>query len=206
MRSVYAEARTRSSDFAVFAESATTAIQFRMGYRRPRLSDDFLAGWVFQETLRRNEVEEGRHGYTHAGRQTEIAELAADPKESLKSSPRSTLCVAFRASSPSKSPWRCTRTTLSRLTCATSSGTTSRRRRDHGRAPARRRPASPLSRLPPSSACGPPARPRLMLIVAVTIVGLAVCGGVRSPRRWHDLLRPTMRVILGGTAAMIVTA
>ena len=47
---------------------------------------------------------------------------------------------------------------------------------------------------------------RLVLIVAVTIVGLAVAGVLGARAAGTTLLRPTMRVLLGGTAAMIVTA
>ncbi|MHB1491353.1 MAG: VIT1/CCC1 transporter family protein [Cellulomonas sp.] len=47
---------------------------------------------------------------------------------------------------------------------------------------------------------------RLVLIVAVTIVGLAVAGVLGARAAGTTLLRPTMRVVLGGTAAMIVTA
>ena len=48
--------------------------------------------------------------------------------------------------------------------------------------------------------------PRLILIVAVTIVGLAVAGVLGARAAGTTLLRPTIRVLLGGTAAMIVTA
>ena len=47
---------------------------------------------------------------------------------------------------------------------------------------------------------------RLVAIVAVTIVGLAVAGVLGARAAGTSLLRPTMRVLLGGTAAMIVTA
>jgi len=48
--------------------------------------------------------------------------------------------------------------------------------------------------------------PRLDLIVAVTIVGLAVAGLLGARAAGTALLRPTLRVVIGGTAAMIVTA
>ena len=47
---------------------------------------------------------------------------------------------------------------------------------------------------------------RLVLIVAVTIMGLAVAGVLGARAAGTTLLRPTMRVLVGGTAAMIVTA
>jgi VIT1/CCC1 family predicted Fe2+/Mn2+ transporter len=47
---------------------------------------------------------------------------------------------------------------------------------------------------------------RLVAIVAVTLVGLAVAGVLGARAAGTNLLRPTMRVLLGGTAAMIVTA
>ena len=47
---------------------------------------------------------------------------------------------------------------------------------------------------------------RLIAIVAVTIVGLAVAGVLGARAAGTTLLRPTVRVLLGGTAAMIVTA
>jgi len=48
--------------------------------------------------------------------------------------------------------------------------------------------------------------PRLIAIVAVTIVGLAVAGVLGARAAGTTLVRPTLRVLLGGTAAMIVTA
>lgn len=48
--------------------------------------------------------------------------------------------------------------------------------------------------------------PRLAAIVAVTILGLAVAGLLGARAAGTTLLRPTLRVVLGGTAAMIVTA
>jgi VIT1/CCC1 family predicted Fe2+/Mn2+ transporter len=48
--------------------------------------------------------------------------------------------------------------------------------------------------------------PRLALIVGVTLVGLAVAGLLGARAAGTGLLRPTLRVLLGGTAAMIVTA
>ena len=47
---------------------------------------------------------------------------------------------------------------------------------------------------------------RLVAIVAVTIVGLAVAGVLGARAAGTSLLRPTTRVLLGGTEAMIVTA
>jgi VIT1/CCC1 family predicted Fe2+/Mn2+ transporter len=47
---------------------------------------------------------------------------------------------------------------------------------------------------------------RLVLIVSVTIVGLAVAGVLGARAAGTTLLRPTLRVVLGGSAAMIVTA
>ena len=47
---------------------------------------------------------------------------------------------------------------------------------------------------------------RLVAIVVVTIVGLAVAGVLGARAAGTSLLRPTIRVLLGGTAAMIVTA
>jgi VIT1/CCC1 family predicted Fe2+/Mn2+ transporter len=48
--------------------------------------------------------------------------------------------------------------------------------------------------------------PRLALIVSVTIVGLACAGVLGARAAGTTLLRPTLRVLLGGSAAMIVTA
>jgi vacuolar iron transporter family protein len=48
--------------------------------------------------------------------------------------------------------------------------------------------------------------PRLVAIVAVTIVSLAVAEVLGARAAGTTLLRPTIRVLLGGTAAMIVTA
>jgi vacuolar iron transporter family protein len=47
---------------------------------------------------------------------------------------------------------------------------------------------------------------RLALIVTVTILGLAVAGLLGARAAGTTLLRPTLRVVLGGSAAMIVTA
>jgi vacuolar iron transporter family protein len=47
---------------------------------------------------------------------------------------------------------------------------------------------------------------RLVLIVSVTIVGLAVAGVLGARAAGTTLLRPTLRVVLGGSAAMVVTA
>lgn len=47
---------------------------------------------------------------------------------------------------------------------------------------------------------------RLILIVAVTLLGLAVAGVLGARAAGTTLFRPTMRVLIGGTAAMIVTA
>jgi vacuolar iron transporter family protein len=47
---------------------------------------------------------------------------------------------------------------------------------------------------------------RLVLIVAVTVVGLAVAGTLGARAAGTALLRPTLRVVLGGGAAMLVTA
>jgi len=47
---------------------------------------------------------------------------------------------------------------------------------------------------------------RLIAIVIVTILGLAVAGVLGARAAGTAPLRPTLRVLLGGTAAMIVTA
>jgi len=47
---------------------------------------------------------------------------------------------------------------------------------------------------------------RLLLIVAVTLTGLALAGLLGARAAGTGLLRPTLRVIAGGTAAMLVTA
>ena len=52
---------------------------------------------------------------------------------------------------------------------------------------------------------GPGTGIRLVLIVAVTVLGLAVAGMLGARAAGTSLLRPTVRVLLGGTAAMIVT-
>lgn len=46
----------------------------------------------------------------------------------------------------------------------------------------------------------------MIAIMAVTIVGLAVAGVLGARAAGTTLVRPTLRVLLGGTAAMIVTA
>jgi vacuolar iron transporter family protein len=52
----------------------------------------------------------------------------------------------------------------------------------------------------------PAGTARLLLIVAVTIAGLAVAGVLGARAAGTGLLRPTLRVVLGGAAAMLVTA
>lgn len=47
---------------------------------------------------------------------------------------------------------------------------------------------------------------RLVLIAAVTVLGLALAGVLGAKAAGGGLLRPTMRVVLGGSAAMAVTA
>jgi len=47
---------------------------------------------------------------------------------------------------------------------------------------------------------------RIMLIVAVTVVGLCVAGLLGARAAGAGLLRPTLRVVAGGSAAMAVTA
>jgi vacuolar iron transporter family protein len=47
---------------------------------------------------------------------------------------------------------------------------------------------------------------RIVLIVAVTLVGLAVAGLLGARAAGAGLLRPMLRVLLGGSAAMAVTA
>jgi VIT1/CCC1 family predicted Fe2+/Mn2+ transporter len=47
---------------------------------------------------------------------------------------------------------------------------------------------------------------RLIAIVAVTILGLALAGVLGARAAGTTLLRPTLRVVLGGIAAMLVTA
>ena len=47
---------------------------------------------------------------------------------------------------------------------------------------------------------------RLVSIVSVTIIGLAVAGLLGARAAGTTLLRPALRVVLGGTAAMLVTA
>ena len=47
---------------------------------------------------------------------------------------------------------------------------------------------------------------RLVLIFAVTVVGLLGAGFLGARAAGGALLRPTMRVLLGGSAAMVVTA
>ena len=46
----------------------------------------------------------------------------------------------------------------------------------------------------------------MALIVIVTILGLAVAGSLGARAAGTAPLRPTLRVLLGRTAAMIVTA
>jgi VIT1/CCC1 family predicted Fe2+/Mn2+ transporter len=52
----------------------------------------------------------------------------------------------------------------------------------------------------------PAGTARLVLIVAVTVAGLAVAGLLGARAAGSGLLRPTLRVVLGGAAAMLVTA
>lgn len=47
---------------------------------------------------------------------------------------------------------------------------------------------------------------RILLIVAVTVLGLAVAGVLGAVAAGTSWLRPTLRVVLGGSAAMAVTA
>lgn len=47
---------------------------------------------------------------------------------------------------------------------------------------------------------------RLFAIVAVTVLGLALAGVLGARAAGTALLRPTLRVLIGGSAAMIVTA
>jgi VIT1/CCC1 family predicted Fe2+/Mn2+ transporter len=47
---------------------------------------------------------------------------------------------------------------------------------------------------------------RLVAIVVVTLIGLAVAGLLGAKAAGTTLLRPTVRVVLGGSAAMLVTA
>jgi VIT1/CCC1 family predicted Fe2+/Mn2+ transporter len=47
---------------------------------------------------------------------------------------------------------------------------------------------------------------RLFAIVAVTVLGLALAGVLGARAAGTPLLRPTLRVLVGGSAAMIVTA
>ena len=44
------------------------------------------------------------------------------------------------------------------------------------------------------------------ILIAVTLLGLALAGVLGARAAGTTLLRPTMRVLIGGTAAMIVTA
>ncbi|WP_235949258.1 VIT1/CCC1 transporter family protein [Candidatus Frankia alpina] len=46
---------------------------------------------------------------------------------------------------------------------------------------------------------------RLVVIVAVTVLGLALAGALAARTAGTALLRPTLRVVLGGCAAMAVT-
>ena len=48
--------------------------------------------------------------------------------------------------------------------------------------------------------------PRLILIVTVTVVGLAAAGVLGARAAGTALMRPTVRVLIGGSAAMMVTA
>lgn len=48
-------------------------------------------------------------------------------------------------------------------------------------------------------------KPRMALIVTVTVLGLAVAGSLGARAAGTAPLRPTLRVLFGGTAAMIVT-
>ncbi|KJE23824.1 putative membrane protein [Frankia torreyi] len=52
----------------------------------------------------------------------------------------------------------------------------------------------------------PAGTARLLLIVAVTVLGLAVAGALAARAAGTALLRPTLRVVLGGCVAMAVTA
>lgn len=47
---------------------------------------------------------------------------------------------------------------------------------------------------------------RILLIVLVTIAGLAVAGALGAKAAGTTLARPMLRVVIGGTAAMAVTA
>ncbi|MFD5464576.1 VIT1/CCC1 transporter family protein [Kitasatospora sp. NPDC127059] len=47
---------------------------------------------------------------------------------------------------------------------------------------------------------------RLWLIVAVTLLGLAVAGVLAARAAGTGVLRPTLRVVLGGGPAMAITA
>lgn len=52
----------------------------------------------------------------------------------------------------------------------------------------------------------PAGASRLVTIVAVTVAGLAVAGMLGARAAGTALLRPTLRVVLGGGAAMLITA
>lgn len=52
----------------------------------------------------------------------------------------------------------------------------------------------------------PPGSTRLTLIVVVTVIGLAVAGALGARTAGTPLARPTLRVVVGGCAAMAVTA
>ncbi|WP_462167112.1 VIT1/CCC1 transporter family protein [Frankia sp. AiPs1] len=52
----------------------------------------------------------------------------------------------------------------------------------------------------------PSGSARLVLIVAVTVLGLAAAGALGAHTAGTSLARPTLRVVIGGCAAMAVTA
>jgi VIT1/CCC1 family predicted Fe2+/Mn2+ transporter len=60
--------------------------------------------------------------------------------------------------------------------------------------------------LPPVGSSAPTAAARLWLIVAVTLIGLAVTDNVGARVGGTRLARPALRVLIGGRLATAVTA
>jgi vacuolar iron transporter family protein len=142
-----------------------------------------------------------------ADRAKEARELAANPEAELAE-----LVGIYRGrGGPShwlgRSPRRCTTRTRWERTCAMSSDTHTSAPPARCRPEPRRRPASSSGAYYPLlGLLAPTPTARLWLIVAITLIGLAVTGILGAWIAGTGVIRPALRVLVGGGLAMAVTA
>jgi VIT1/CCC1 family predicted Fe2+/Mn2+ transporter len=190
---------TSSLLVGVAASGASTSVVLTAGVAGLAAGAMAMAAGEYVSVSSQSDVE-------NADRQTEIAELAANPDAELEELTRiyqgrgvprelaEQVAVALHANDPLEAHLRDelghNEATKARPLQAAAASATS----------------FTLGGLVPFlGMLGSGAASRVVLIVAVTIIGLAVAGILGARAAGTALLKPTLRVLLGGIAAMIVT-